>query len=826
MYLNLEELNLVDNLSIIFAHRKKNKKKETLEEHLNLTKEYLEFLISTKKLNKIIDGLLFSVSRPHHNLLKKMFYNAVYLHDLGKINPSFQKNKMDNEHFDITTESSQHSLLSAKKYINIFMKEIEKIKEDRDYYCLLYILYSFAYQISKHHGRLSSFKDFNFKNDIKFQNLLKRDLNIPNFEFYILNKLLFSLLVSSDYYATAEYMTDLKTDDFGVLSETQKKLLLTKFESNKVIQSIREFQNGDLKFRDNDINKLRCEMFLEAEKRIQNNIDKNIFYLEAPTGSGKTLTSINLGLKLLEKDNNLNKLFYIFPFNTLVEQTKNTFDEIFSNTVNIEVINSITPIKVDKKYKNQEDEESEYDKSYMNRLFFHNPIILTTHVSLFNILFGTSKEDNYPLWQLANSVVIIDEIQSYNNNLWWYIIEFFQKYAKLLNIKIIIMSATLPKLDLLLKDDKKDIFFSLIKDRNYYFKNSLFKERVKLNFSLLENENFNKNDELREKRLKNLLTIFSKELNSNKKILFEFIKKDTAREVFDILKQKIDKNFEKYELTGDDNKAYRDFVISRTKIDNIKIIIVATQVIEAGIDIDMDIGFKDISTLDSEEQFMGRVNRSCKKSNSVVYFFYLDDETGIYKGDNRLEFNLRKTENQIILKDKNYPDFYKKVLSQISKNGLKFENGISTNIDTFNTHISKLNYSEISKTMTLINSQNYTLYFPFKIDINQYDIKEFKNIDNNLLTNNFLDGKKVWNKFKGLREIESFTEMKIEKSRINSLMQFFTFNIIKYGENNKPCGWIEEVGGIYYIEDYEDFITEDLKFNRKGYQERCKSNFW
>jgi CRISPR-associated endonuclease/helicase Cas3 len=122
MYLNLKKLNLVDNLNVIFAHRKANKKEETLEEHSNLTKKYLDALIDAKKLNNIIDGLLFSISKNHHNLLKKMFYNAVFLHDLGKINPSFQKNKMDNEHFEITTESSQHSLLSAEKYISIFKR--------------------------------------------------------------------------------------------------------------------------------------------------------------------------------------------------------------------------------------------------------------------------------------------------------------------------------------------------------------------------------------------------------------------------------------------------------------------------------------------------------------------------------------------------------------------------------------------------------------------------------------------------------------------------------------------------------------------------------
>ena len=46
--------------------------------------------------------------------------------------------------------------------------------------------------------------------------------------------------------------------------------------------------------------------------------------------------------------------------------------------------------------------------------------------------------------------------------------------------------------------------------------------------------------------------------------------------------------------------------------------------IEAGVDIDMDIGYKDISRLDSEEQFMGRINRSAKR-RGTVYFFDMDD---------------------------------------------------------------------------------------------------------------------------------------------------------------------------------------------------------
>lgn len=65
-------------------------------------------------------------------------------------------------------------------------------------------------------------------------------------------------------------------------------------------------------------------------------------------------------------------------------------------------------------------------------------------------------------------------------------------------------------------------------------------------------------------------------------------------------------------MTGNSNIQERKDIINEIK-ELESVILVATQVIEAGVDIDMDIGYKDISRLDSEEQFMGRINRSCKK---------------------------------------------------------------------------------------------------------------------------------------------------------------------------------------------------------------------
>jgi CRISPR-associated endonuclease/helicase Cas3 len=194
--------------------------------------------------------------------------------------------------------------------------------------------------------------------------------------------------------------------------------------------------------------------------------------------------------------------------------------------------------------------------------------------------------------------------------------------------------------------------------------------------------------------------------------------------------------------------------------------------------------------------------------------------TKIYRGDNRLGFDLTKEKYQTILRDKNYADYYNDVLEVIKQNGLRYESGVETNIDNFSSLVMKLDYKEISKTMTLINSENMTLFFPFKIEINIYKgVKEFEDERiKNYLTDGFLDGQKVWDRFKELSEIENFTQMKYEKSYINSLMQFFTFNLIKYKEGQTPSHYSYEFGGFFYISNYDDFI-EDGKFDRVAFQE-------
>ena len=106
----------------------------------------------------------------------------------------------------------------------------------------------------------------------------------------------------------------------------------------------------------------------------------------------------------------------------------------------------------------------------------------------------------------------------------------------------------------------------------------------------------------------------------SQKILVEFMTKKNAKEFYELCKCEEKLRDRLYLLTSEDNKVRRNLVIKKMKEKNKKIILISTQLIEAGVDIDVDVGYKNISFVDNEEQFLGRINRSCKKKG-IAYFF-------------------------------------------------------------------------------------------------------------------------------------------------------------------------------------------------------------
>src|SRR5699024_5197152 len=197
------------------------------------------------------------------------------------------------------------------------------------------------------------------------------------------------------------------------------------------------------------------------------------------------------------------------------------------------------------KYPEKEDDKYGNKKiNYIQHLFANFPFSLLTHVRFFEILKTNEKETNYLLHRLANSVVVIDELQSYPPKHWDKIIYFVKKYARSFNIKFIVMSATLPKIDKLKIDQNQsqDFTYLLPNAKTDYFQNPNFGNRIKFDFELFEKKNLSLKD-LGKKLLIKSNDYAAKDFGDTKPkgsvfTIIEFIFKKSASEFFQLFKSR------------------------------------------------------------------------------------------------------------------------------------------------------------------------------------------------------------------------------------------------------------------------------------------------
>lgn len=607
-----------------YAHIPHNKwskqQPETLGQHMQLVEQKFETLAQIHGIDAVVDKMIeqlftenkLQFSSEVANFLKKAWVNTVVFHDYGKVNENFQSHpdKMNNTIFKGLEKpdsplSTHHSALGAYLYITKNFEELSKL--NKNYHGLLSVVcLAFSYSIFKHHGK---YLGDNAKEKIAFtkqevecmQTYIQKyqwneneqfSKNIPlntfkvfeqlnnylnSFALYSLIRLSFSMLTASDFLASGEYMNGLaiKSDEFGVLTQDRIEEIYN-FVSNNDTKN-----DGSLNFNQSifkkslntyhdqnptvcnnaNLNILREEMGIEVLQTIRANATKNLFYIEAPTGGGKTNLSFLAAIELLKINKNLNKVFYVFPFTTLVTQTQKSLIETFGLSSNeVIALSSKSGFKEkseqDEKANDEDDNYGNQKKFYLDNLFCFFPFCLLTHIKFFNILKTNEKEENYLLHRLANSVVVLDEMQAYNPTVWEKVIYFIKNYAHYYNIKFIVMSATLPKIgDLKIKGLEENDFVNLIYDaKEKYFKNPNFAERVTFNMDLFDAKNLNLVD-LADLLIEQSQQYAVKDFGQAKPqgsvyTIIEFIFKKSARQFSEIITQKVPFFDEVFVLSG------------------------------------------------------------------------------------------------------------------------------------------------------------------------------------------------------------------------------------------------------------------------------------
>lgn len=882
------------NAGSYFAHLPKmnvDTPKETLEEHITLVNQYFIQLVNEHGLEPVIDKLIQSIDTSGNpatgNYLKKLFVNTIVFHDYGKINERFQSDKMQNELYRdlINSDSpigSTHSALSAYIYLSKHLNEIAL--EHKSNPVLITSCIYLSYSIFKHHSRkfdddnlyTTGFADFKAKfNFNKVKEFLskylqtfaysinpkiiqligendllanKKILNTENkFSLYALCRLNFSLLTASDYLATNEYMNQIPMNGFGTLSkerieeiyqfvtnadwlnETEEKKNYNKAVFEKTESY--EFQNPQIATGTN-LNVLRTEMAVEVIRNIRLNADSNLFYIEAPTGGGKTNLSALAVMELLKiQQGKYNKVFYVFPFTTLITQTYKSLKETLGLQENEMVeLHSNAGMKI-----NSEDDNYGNEKlNYINHIFVNYPFTFLSHIRFFDILKTNEKEANYLLHRLANSIVVIDELQSYNPQHWDKIIYSIKQYADKFNIKFILMSATLPKLDKLnvIKEQVQDFVYLLPEAKKKYFNNPNFSWRVTFNFDYFDRTDLELS-EIAERLLTESKAYSEKDFGNAKPLgsvytIIEFIFKKTASEFYSIIKE-TDFFDEIFLLSGTILPHRRKEIINFLKNKNNrkkKVLLITTQVVEAGVDIDMDLGFKDRSLIDSDEQLAGRINRNVNKQDCVLFLFNYNKEAIIYGKDKRLELTRKhiKQEQYIdILNSKDFDKLYDIVLNNRNEWNDKT---MVENFSDYENKIKSLKFKSVHEDFKLIEQNNISCFVPLSVPIEVDGIVEgqkdtvFTQSELDFLRlykvypndENEIEGKKVFDVYLSLiHNKQEFTKQKTEEKILQGIMSKYVFSLFASDKIEKQIThYTDEEKSEYgykYIEHWSNFYN-------------------
>ncbi len=828
----------------ILAHTSINKTPETLIEHSEKTLEYCDCLIDKLSLKNNINNIFSKLlpDTPVSDLLE-LVRSIVYYHDLGKVNPVFQKEKMKNIFNTSTTIlDSTHSFYGKILFDHLFSSDFEKKYPEYD--ALFFLL---SQTIDRHHTSLrdidclykkictddhdgitqKELDDLNmvshtFFNESKNIPPVAKFCNKYNFKnenyddirkifetqekqeaLFYLYKITYSLLITSDYYATMDYMQNISYfDKISTITPDLISKCETNFYKHEFNQKLHSISNSK-KIRDldicniDDLNKLRTRILLDADSEITSVISKypeqKVFYLNIPTGGGKTNISLKITLTLLKLRKNIKKVFYVFPFINLIEQNYDVIKETLCLDDEISSVYSSSTWNI------ESGKKEEHLQYAIGNEFLNHPFVVMSNVNFFNTFIKSGKTSNYRLVNLANSIVIIDEVQSLNDNNWTLFNDLIMYGSKYLNIHFIIMSATLPKLDALsdvknccinssptskqpkldaLSDVKSNSAWDLC-NSEIYSDHPLFKNRVTVQYKSDVND------------LEHLLNLLYHELdNKMNKILLVVNTIQTSLELYNKIKKdgKISSfGFNSYLLNSTLLPHRQKQIIQKMKGCD-KSILISTQSVEAGMDIDCDFGIRDFAIFDSIEQIAGRINRNSKVPNHTAKLIIVNlkkndvqQASFVYKGSYRwITINKKDFKSpadvSTFLKTRNFNDYYNKVIINIKNSDNDPIRKASA--DVVRDGVRHLNFDKLNN-IDIIEQDSLSVIVDSDILKNEFSNAELKFILDENESKNTISGKYVWDKYNEfIKNFQGgYVDRKINTKIWSSILSKFTINI-------------------------------------------------
>ena len=693
-------------------------------------------------------------------------------HDLGKATVWFQEYiRKERKGSDYT----HHSYISAIVTYYLILREL-------DDELLAYI----AFQIVlRHHGNLSSFDISN--TDINYRLLEKQFNNIREFGLAELSDLYFrheldlrfiNEICISDFKEVVEEFID-EYEELAARNEIEI-FFLTNYVFSLLIDSDKsDAARLDNKYFSGNLDEGVEDIFLYIEECRQKNFDKfnpdiplnklrnrflediysndsikpeNHFYsITSPTGIGKTFGCLVFANKLRQLLPERNaRIIYCLPYTSIIDQNYKEFDKILKFSKGEKYRRRPTRYLLKHHYLNPKkisgrlDEERKTLKDYHDDVLFveswKSTYIVTTFVQLFYALIGYRNRFLKKFHNIVNSIIILDEVQNIDPDYYKLLQEAFQVLGKKFGIYFLLITATQPEII------EKEGLVELT-DSEYYMQSDIF-DRVSLKL-LIDVNDF---DELIEEFGKLFLGSSALIVMNTKKM---------ANDTYDKLRE-LHPDHTLICLTTNLLPYDRIRIIDEIKDllqNKEKVIVVSTQLIEAGVDLSFEYVFRDMAPLDSIIQVAGRCNRNGEygEGNGKMFLFDLNNNS-IYK------YTLIQAVKDILAnEDYSSKDFYKLSKEYFSK--LQFSSESKKIINA----IKELNYDTEIRDQTPINK------FKLINDEGKENIYILRTEDAQKYMDELIESKR-----KLLGELDKANKEKIQLQIENLKYELLPFNISLY----------------------------------------------
>lgn len=404
-------------------------------------------------------------------------------------------------------------------------------------------------------------------------------------------KMEFSCLTDADYQDTERFMHGYSPrsydyDSFSDIYDMFRKHIQPWIDkNNKMVK-----ENDQPLTKDEEINHMRTQMMLQCLDAGSNSRKGDIRTLSIPTGGSKTLSSFAYAIAAAKKDTSIKRIIVVIPFNTITTQTASVLRGIVGEK-NILENHSGFDFEDSKQGKLLQYASENWDI----------PIVVTTNVQFFESFFSNKPAKSRKLHNIADSVIIFDEVQQLPVKYLKPCIKCIESLAANFGARIVLSTATQPALE---------PYFETIKPREI----------------IDDSESYVK--PFRRCSIENIGTVTAKNLTEriqkHKQCLCVVNEKEEAKAIYTAIENGRCKNL--YCLTTDITPYDREKLLRQIR-QNLKddepCIVISTSLIESGVDVDFPYGYRELYGLDSILQTAGRVNRNGLRDcgNSTLFVF-------------------------------------------------------------------------------------------------------------------------------------------------------------------------------------------------------------